>query len=104
MVSQGIFDVTLILVAVVFFFFGAWFYRLILWYPRGRKPLTGSHTLLGKEGKVVNDNGNMITVNVDGVNWSARIEHGEKVTVGDTVIVTAVSGLRITVRGIKYGH
>ena len=61
MVSQGIFDVTLILVAVVFFFFGAWFYRLILWYPRGRKPLTGSHTLLGKEGASFHFNGGEIS-------------------------------------------
>ena len=47
MISQGTFDATIILVAIVFFFLGAWLYRLLLWYPRGRKPLTGSHTLNG---------------------------------------------------------
>ncbi|MCL4350202.1 MAG: NfeD family protein [Candidatus Thermoplasmatota archaeon] len=104
MISQGTFDATIILVAIVFFFLGAWLYRLLLWYPRGRKPLTGSHSLIGKEGRVIADNGHVVTVSVDGVNWTAHTEFGEKIIVGDTVVVTAVSGLRITVRGIKYGH
>lgn len=104
MVSQGIYYLSLILIAVIFFFLGAWFYRFALWYPRGRKAITGTSSLIGKYGKVIRDNGTVLIVNVDGVNWSAKFTGSRKPSVGDSVKVIDVKGLNITVEGESIGN
>ena len=103
MVSQGIYYLTLILVAVVFFFLGAWFYRFVLWYPRGRRAITGTSSMIGKYGKIIGDNGTVLIVNVDGVNWSARYRGSRKPSVGDSVKIIDVRGLSITVESEPIG-
>lgn len=104
MVSQGIYYLSLILVAVLSFFFGAWFYRFALWYPRGRKSITGTSSMIGKYGKIIRDNGTVLIVNVDGVNWSAKYSGIRKPSVGDSVKIIDVKGLNITVESEPVGH
>ncbi len=104
MVSQGIFYITIVLVAIVFFFLGAWFYRLVLWYPRGGKSVTGTKNLIGKVGQIIRDNGTNMVVRVDGQNWNAKFKGNKRPDVGDYVYIREVSGLNLTVEEVEHGH
>ncbi len=104
MVAQDIFYISLILVAIVFFFIGAWFYRLLLWYPRGGRSVTGTKSMLGKTGQIVSNNGTTSVVRVDGQNWNASNINTEKLEVGDMVIVRQVKGLYLSVEKVKNGN
>ncbi len=104
MVSNGVFYVSVLLVAIGFFFLGSWFYRFILWYPRGGKAVTGTKALIGKTGQIVRDNGTNMAVRVDGQNWNAKYAGGIRPEVGESVIVKAVNGLNLLVEDAKNGN
>ncbi|MGP6220845.1 NfeD family protein [Caldiplasma sukawensis] len=104
MISNTLYYLSLILFAIVFFFFGAWFYRLYLWYPRGRKGVTGINSLIGKTGTIVSDNGTMLSVRVDGQYWTAIRPSDENIKVGDTVVVKGVRGLRLIIEVVTNGN
>jgi Membrane-bound serine protease (ClpP class) len=104
MVALNIYYLSLVLVAIVFFFLGVWFYRLILWYPRGGKSVTGSKMLIGKVGQVISDNGSNNVVRVDGQNWNAKNMGQNKLEVGDKVVVKQVSGLYLIVEKVSNGN
>ncbi len=93
-----------ILIAIVFFFLGAWFYRFVLWYPRGRKSVTGAKSLVGKNGTVVRDNGTILVVRVDGVNWNAKYNGNERPSVGSVVRIKDVNGLNLIVESGNSGN
>lgn len=103
-VSQSIFYISLILVAIVFFFIGAWFYRLILWYPKGGTKVTGNKAIIGKTGQIVSNNGYVCVVRVDGQNWNAKNSGKEGLEVGDRVVVKQVNGLSLAVEKVKDGN
>ncbi|EQB69622.1 MAG: hypothetical protein M1323_04120 [Candidatus Thermoplasmatota archaeon] len=104
MISDDLFYISILLVAIVFFFLGAWFYRLVLWYPRGGRAVTGTKSMIGKIGQVVRDNGTNMVVRVDGQNWNAKYVGEHRPEVGDRVSIKDVNGLNLLVEEIKDGN
>jgi membrane protein implicated in regulation of membrane protease activity len=103
-IGNDLFYVSILLVAISFFFLGAWFYRFTLWYPRGGRSVTGTKNLIGKVGQIVRDNGTNMVVRVDGQNWNAKHEGNERPNVGDKVYIKSVNGLNLLVEEIKDGN
>jgi membrane protein implicated in regulation of membrane protease activity len=93
----------MLLAAIGFFFIGAWFYRIISWYPRGGKPVAGTKSLKGKVGQVVRDNGTLMIVSVDGQNWNVKIQNGIRPGVGTQVKIIAIKGFSLIVEPIIIG-
>ncbi|MGP6239155.1 NfeD family protein [Cuniculiplasma sp. SKW4] len=93
-----------VLIAIVFFFLGAWFYRFVLWYPRGRKSVTGAKSLVGKDATVVRDNGTVLVVRVDGVNWNAKYNGTNRPQVGSVLKIKDVSGLYLILEENSSGN
>ncbi|GGM75960.1 hypothetical protein GCM10007108_12370 [Thermogymnomonas acidicola] len=95
-ISSLTFDAEIILTAVLAFFFGAWFARLFLRRPWGRKPVTGKEALIGSRAIVKSISNGNVTVSVNSQLWSAIVV-GPSINVGDEVIVLGVDGLKLRV-------
>ena len=66
-----------------------------------RKPLTGAESLLGKKGTVTSDvSSDGGEVNVEGIIWKATSSDGT-ISAGETVVVTSVTSLTLTVKKIE---
>lgn len=88
---------TLLLVSLVSFFFGAMFYRIMVRYPFGQKPITGKESLIGKRGVVYSMDGRRLSVRVDSLYWNAKLIGDHAVKIGDIVLVKNVENLTLIV-------
>ncbi len=97
MFQNGTVYALLLLDTVLSFFFGVWFYRLLIWYPRGGRVFTGANSMVGKPATVVKNDRAFGMVRIDGQTWRAVFPDDEEFNVGDNVTVKKVSGLKVTV-------
>ena len=97
MMNNGTVYALLLLDTILSFFFGVWFYRLLIWYPRGGRVFTGAKSMVGKSGTVIKNDPTFGMVKIDGQTWRAVFMGNTDYKVGDTVIVKDVSGLKVKV-------
>ncbi|MHB8361501.1 MAG: NfeD family protein [Thermoplasmataceae archaeon] len=102
MFQNGTVYALLLLDTVLSFFFGVWFYRLLIWYPRGGRVFTGAKSMIGKTGIVIKNDPTYSIVKIDGQTWRAQFLDNQEYNVSDTVVVKSVSGLKVKV--IKEGE
>ena len=95
--SSGSYYSTLLLVAILSFFFGALFYRIMVRYPFGQKPITGKESLVGRRGQIYGINGRRLSVKVDSLFWNAKLNGEYAVQLGDEVVVKSVENLTLVV-------
>ncbi len=85
----------------IFIVVGALLAIYVRWISRSlhRKPVTGSESLAGKTGFVVDDLVPIGEVSVDGIVWKARLPSGYEMALkkGDAIRVVRVSGLALEV-------
>jgi len=86
----------LIILVVGIIGWGLWSVRWAL----KKKPVTGSESLIGKNGLALRDFNpdNTGEVTVDGIIWKARVSDGSKISKGDSVTVLEYSELTVTVK------
>ena len=67
-----------------------------------KKPVTGSESLVGKNGVALQDFNPDDTgeVTVDGIIWKARVSDGSKISKGDSVTVVGYSELTVSVKKV----
>lgn len=101
MVSTANYYVTVAIIAVLFFMFGAWFARVLLRYPFGQGPKTGMEALIGKIGVVTRNKDSYVEARISEQYWKVNIIGGAEVRAGDTVIVRSVNGNILNVEKIE---
>ncbi len=96
---------TLILYIIIFliigFALGAWITRLLLRYPFGRKPLTGTPSMVGQKGKVSAKSPNYTEVKVNSQFWRAENTGTGELKVGDAIVVKDVNNLTLLVEKVQ---
>ncbi len=91
------FDILVILLAMAFFLFGAWFGRFLTRYPFGRKPYAGMEALIGRIGIVRRVRDEILEVTVQGQIWVSENDGVPGIKEGDEVMITGVEGLKLKV-------
>lgn len=95
--ARNVYYSTIALVAVLSFFLGAVFYRIMVRYPFGKGPVTGREALIGLYGTVTSVKDRGATVRVDSQYWRAKTR-GEMIRIGDRVVVDGVENLTLIVK------
>jgi membrane protein implicated in regulation of membrane protease activity len=88
-----------LVVAVGFFFFGAWFGRFFTRYPFGQKSVTGKEGMLSKVATVEKKVSDHYEVRIDSQVWRAYCD--KPLNAGEKVVVTDINGNKLTVEKIN---
>lgn len=83
--------------ALAFFLFGAWFGRFMTRYPFGRRPFTGTESLIGRIGTVKRVRDEIIEVTVQGQVWVSDNEGTLDLREGDQVMIEGVEGMKLKI-------
>ncbi len=88
-----------LVVAVGFFFFGAWFGRFFTRYPFGQQSVTGKEGMLSKVATVEQKVSDHYQVRIDSQIWRAYCT--EPLSIGERVVVTDINGNKLTVEKLQ---
>ena len=97
MISEQTFLITILLVAVLTFFFGAWLGRFLVRYPFGRGPVTGKESMVGRYAIVTQVKEGEYEVSLDSQIWSALPSENSKFDQGEKVKVIGIKGLKLII-------
>lgn len=96
-VSDSTFDLTIVLVAILFFFIGAWLGRLFVRYPFGHGPYTGREAMVGESAivKAVKEDG--YEISCDSQIWSAIPAEGYTFSMDEKVKIIGTKGIKLII-------
>ena len=97
MISEETFIITVFLVAILTFFFGAWLGRFLVRYPFGRGPVTGKESMIGRYAIVTSVKEDEYEVSLDSQIWSALPAENLKFSPGEKVKVIGIKGLKLII-------
>ena len=78
MITEETFIITVFLVAILTFFFGAWLGRFLVRYPFGRGPVTGKESMVGRYAIVTAVKEDEYEVSLDSQIWSYNGQEKQK--------------------------
>ncbi|KJE49503.1 MULTISPECIES: NfeD family protein [Acidiplasma] len=95
--------ITIFLVAVIFFFIGAWFSRFWLRHPFRRPIATGPDALIGKTGEIKNVlKNNTYEISIDSQIWRAvPVNPEDTFKKGEMAYVKAIKNLTVYITKIQ---
>ncbi|MEM0155811.1 MAG: NfeD family protein [Thermoplasmataceae archaeon] len=96
-VSNTTFDLTIILVAILFFFIGAWLGRLFVRYPFGHGPYTGKESMVGELAVVKTVKNDEYEISYDSQIWSAIPSEADTFSVDEKVKIIGNKGLKLII-------
>ncbi|OWP57033.1 MAG: hypothetical protein B2I17_02370 [Thermoplasmatales archaeon B_DKE] len=97
MVSEGTFFITVIIVAIITFFVGAWLGRFLVRYPFGRGPVTGKESIVGRYAIVTLVKEDEYEVSVDSQKWAAIPSENAKFEQDEKVKIIGIKGLKLII-------
>ncbi len=95
--------IIIFLVAVIFFFIGAWFSRFYLRHPFRRPMATGPTSMIGKTGQIKTlSKDNVYEISIDSQIWRAvPVDPEDKFSKGETAYVKDIKNITLYISKIK---